>query len=382
MTMHVNAKQFIHYQKSLAHLAKRNRLRVLTQKQGIDFCSNDYLGLTRSQRIKDAMMTALENGMAVGSGGSRLLGGNHSIFTNLEIMAARFFGSEQCLYFNSGYTANLAIFASLPQRRDKIFYDEYAHASILDGIKLSRASAVQCNHNDVNDLQQKIKQWRKQGGMGRAWIAIESLYSMGGDRSPIDAYIHLLNDEDGLLMIDESHATGVFGNHGKGLAARYANRENILTLHTCGKALGVSGALLCLNKVFYDYLINHARPFIYATAASPLIAVAVQEALKILVEEPQHREQLTTLYQQANLEYAKLFGIPGTGSQILPVYINNNRLALQVLAKLSHAGFSIQAIRPPTVPEGTARIRVSITRHVSHENIIALFSTLGAFLNG
>jgi 8-amino-7-oxononanoate synthase len=178
------------------------------------------------------------------------------------------------------------------------------------------------------------------------------------------------------LVIDEAHATGVFGVNGRGLTTFIEGQENVIALHTCGKALGVAGALVCLNKTFYDYFINRARMFIYSTAPSPLIAVAVTEALKILVEEPHHRDNLEALYTYANNEMYALSGLMRSGSQILPITIAKNDFAVRLASRMQTEGYDIRAIRPPTVPEGTARLRISITLHVSKKDITRMFTQL------
>lgn len=368
------------YQKSLSRLASKHRQRALSNSRGIDFSSNDYLAFSHASRIRHAIVTAIENGVAIGAGGSRLLRGNHDVFEALESSAAAFFNSEKSLFFGSGYAANVALFSTLPQRGDAIFYDELVHASIIDGMIGSRAQAIPVQHNKVESFQTAIAQWRKTGGAGRPWIAVESLYSMDGDRAPLTDLSSLVNEHDGFLIIDEAHATGVFGHNGRGLAAFLEHSDNVVTLHTCGKALGASGALVCLNETFYDYLINRARTFIYTTAPSPLIAVGVVEALKMLTEEPHHRNKLEALYHFANKKFYELFGITGSGSQILPVLTGKSDLAVRLATRLQEQGFDIRAIRPPTVAEGTARLRISITLNVTQNDIDRMFTQLFAVI--
>jgi 8-amino-7-oxononanoate synthase len=363
------ADRYASYKKTLSRLETRHRQRTLTQASGIDFASNDYLALANACRIRQAITTAIESGIAIGAGGSRLLRGNHEIFETLEAAAATFFKSEKTLFFGSGYAANFALFSTLPQRGDCIFYDEYVHASIHDGIAASRAQAVAVRHNNAENFKFAIQQWRKTGGTGRPWVAVDSLYSMDGDRAPLNELFTLANEHDGFLVIDEAHATGVFGQQGRGLASFFDGQDNVIILHTCGKALGVAGALLCLNNVFYHYLINRARTFIYSTAPSPLIAVGVCEALNILRDEPHRLNKLKTLYTYANKQMHMICGLMGSGTQIIPVLIGKNHLAVKVAIRLQTAGFDIRAIRSPTVPEGTARLRISITLHVSENEI-------------
>lgn len=375
------SKRLARYQQTLSRLERSDRRRILTKQHGIDFTSNDYLALTNSERMRDAIAAALENGIAVGSGGSRLLRGNHDIFEALESEAAAFFHSDRTLYFGSGYAANMAIFSVLPQHGDMIFYDERVHASVLDGIAASRAEGMSITHNEIDRFTNAIKCWRKRGGLGRPWIAVESLYSMDGDCAPINDLFELANHEDGFLVIDEAHATGVFGADGRGLSGFLPENNNVIVLHTCGKALGVSGALICLNQVFYDYLINRARTLIYSTAPSPLMAAGVREALKILVSEPERRIKLRSLYRLANEQSERLTNIAGSGTQILPVVIGDNQMSSCIAARMQVSGFDIRAIRPPTVPEGTARLRVSITLHIDEENIRCMFAQLSHVMN-
>lgn len=368
------------HQKTLLRFANKQRYRKLTSPCGIDFSSNDYLAFSNSLRIKNALRLAIESGMCVGSGGSRLLRGNHEVFEQLELKAANFFGSDKTLYFMSGYTANLAIFATLPQRGDLVLYDERVHASILDGIKAGRAQSTAIRHNNIEHAENTIREWRKNGGRGRPWLAVESLYSMEGDRSPLSEFFNMVNQHDGVLVIDDAHATGVFGPNGRGLAFMWAGYDNVIVLHTCGKALGVSGALICLNNLFYDYLINFARVFIFSTAPSPLLAAGVSEALQILLEEPQHQDRLAYLCSVANNQFTTLFNKKGSGSQILPLIVGKNHFAVHIAKKMQNAGYDIRAIRPPTVPEDTARLRISITLNVNEVQINHMLTHLFALL--
>ncbi|UXN57689.1 8-amino-7-oxononanoate synthase [Phyllobacterium zundukense] len=364
------------YAKTLSGLERKRRRRALVPQGGIDFTSNDYLGLANSPRIRSAIAEALERGVAVGSGGSRLLRGNHPEHEALEADAAAFFGTGRALYFGSGYIANTALFSTLPQRGDLIVHDALIHASAHEGIAASRAEAVAARHNDVADFEDAIARWRKDGGMGHPWIAVESLYSMDGDRAPLAELLGLAERHDGFVVIDEAHATGAFGSGGRGLAAGMEGRDNVILLHTCGKALGVSGALIGACSVICDYLVNRARSFIYSTAPSPLMAAGVREALKILVDEPERRTEFAHLRTFANAQLTAVLGIEGSGSQILPVMIGNNSRAMRIAARMRAEGFDIRAIRPPTVPEGTARLRIAITLNVDRAAIVRMFDAL------
>jgi 8-amino-7-oxononanoate synthase len=368
------------YEATLAGLERKERLRTLMGRDGADFSSNDYLGFAGSTRLAMAVHAALQRGVPVGAGGSRLLRGNHPEHEALEAEAAAFFGAERVLYFSTGYAANAALFSTLPQRGDLIVHDALVHASAHEGMQASRALAVPALHNDVAAFEEAIIRWRSDGGTGHPWIAVESLYSMDGDRAPLAALAALAERHDGFLVIDEAHATGVFGDSGRGLAADLENRKNVIVLHTCGKALGVSGALLGASATLCDYLVNRARGFIYSTAPSPLMAAAVREALRMLVDEPKRRADFDGLRAFANKELAEKLGMEGSGSQILPVIIGDNGRAVRIAARMRVEGFDIRAIRPPTVPEGTARLRIAITLNVDKTTITRMFTRLAAIM--
>jgi len=364
------------YGKTLAGLERRGRRRSLMPLGGIDFTSNDYLGFAHSQRIRSAIAAAMERGVPAGSGGSRLLRGNHAEHALLEEEAAAFFGSQRMLYFSTGYAANAALFSTLPQRGDLIVHDALIHASAHEGIAASRAQAVAARHNDVGNFENELAKWRKAGGSGHAWIAVESLYSMDGDRAPLAELAALADRYDSFLVIDEAHATGVFGENGCGLATGLERRDNVVLLHTCGKALGVSGALLGANAVICDYLVNRARSFIYSTAPSPLMAAGVREALKMLAGEPRRRLDLQRLSAFARSYLAETIRMGGSGSHILPIMIGGTIRALRIAERMRAEGFDIRAIRPPTVPEGTARLRIAITLNVDEAAISRMLDCL------
>ena len=368
------------YEATLAGLERRERLRTLMARDGVDFSSNDYLGFAGSTRLATAITAALQRGVPVGAGGSRLLRGNHPEHEALEEEAAAFFGAERALYFSTGFAANAALFSTLPQRGDLIVHDALVHASAHEGMQASRAQAVPAAHNNVAAFEEAIIRWRQDGGTGHPWIAVESLYSMDGDRAPLAALAALAERHAGFLVIDEAHATGVFGPGGRGLAADLENRRNVIVLHTCGKALGVSGALLGASLALCDYLVNRARGFIYSTAPSPLMAAAVREALRMLADEPKRRADFDALRNFANRELAEKLGMEGSGSQILPVIIGDNGRAVRIAARMRAEGFDIRAIRPPTVPEGTARLRIAITLNVDESVISRMLMRLAAIM--
>ena len=361
----------------LRQLAERARLRSLQPRAGLDFSSNDYLGLADAPRLRDAVAAALERGVAIGSGGSRLLRGNDPEHEALEAEAAAFFGSETALFFSSGYAANTALLSTLPQRGDLVVHDALVHASAHEGMRLGRAGHVATPHNDAGAVDDAIAAWRRGGATGRPWIAVESLYSMDGDRAPLADLVAVAERHEAMLLIDEAHATGVFGAHGRGLAANLEGRDDVITLRTCGKALGCEGALLCGPRTARDFLVNRGRGFIFSTAPSPLIAAAVRASLHILADEPERRAHLATLIAFTERALTPC-GVAPTGSQILPLVIGEDAPTMRMAGALQEAGFDVRGIRPPTVPAGTARLRISLTLNVDEAAITALADTIMA----
>ncbi|MDZ7893577.1 MAG: 8-amino-7-oxononanoate synthase [Sphingobium sp.] len=366
---------FAEQQADLDRLARRARFRSLKPAAGIDFSSNDYLGLARAPRMADAVRNAIERGVPVGSGGSRLLRGNDASHEALEAEAAAFFGAEAALYFSSGYAANATLLSALPQRRDLIVHDALIHASAHEGMRLSRADKAGVAHNDPQAFEDAIVKWRAGGGSGRVWMAVESLYSMDGDVAPLDDLIAVADRHDAILLIDEAHATGVFGPAGRGLAADLEGRGNVVTLRTCGKALGAEGALVLGPRIVRDFLINRGRGFIFSTAPSPLMAEAVRESLKILRDEPERRATLHARIALAG-ELLTPLGAQSHGTQILPLIIGQDEQAMAMADRLQQEGFDIRGIRPPTVPAGTARLRISLTLNAMPDDIRRLAATL------
>lgn len=360
----------------LESLKRDSRLRALAPRSGKDFASNDYLGLAGSTLLHDALREGMALGLPAGSGGSRLLRGNHAAHEALEADAAAHFGSQSALFFATGFAANAALFATLPQRGDLVVHDSLIHASAHDGMKLGRAETRAARHNDAQAFDDVITAWRTEGGTGRAWIAVESLYSMDGDCAPLADLAEVAARHEAVLVIDEAHATGVFGPSGAGLAHGLAGQPNVITLHTCGKALGCEGALICAPRVVTDFLVNRARPFVFSTAPSPLIAHMVRRAIAIVAGHDDWREELFARVAEARRLLGPRLGAQAGTSQILPVIIGDDARTMRIAASLQRQGFDIRGIRPPTVPRGTARLRISITRNVSMGDIGALSESL------
>ncbi len=337
----------------LAAIDEAGLRRMLRPPSGIDLCSNDYLGLANhpalKQRMADAVMVE-----GVGSTGSRLLRGERTGFSCVEEKFASFKGTERSLYFSSGYLANMAVLTTFPEAGDVIFSDERNHASLIDGARLSRARRVVFPHNDVAALEKAL---REDIGEGQKFVVVESLFSMDGDRAPLTEYAALCGSTGAALIVDEAHAVGVYGEHGEGLAG-----EVFLSINTAGKAMGVGGAFVAGSGDAIESLIQRARPFIFSTAAPPAIAAALAASLEVITNEPERRERLLgrARYLRERL------GLEGD-SPIIPVIIGENERAVAVAGELQAAGFDVRAIRPPTVPAGTARLRVAVNEGVSEE---------------
>jgi 8-amino-7-oxononanoate synthase len=368
------------YEAILRGLDRKSRARSLEGRAGHDFASNDYLGLAASPRLAAAVEEALARGVPVGAAGSRLLRGNHPEHEALEAEAAAFFGADRSLYLGSGYAANVALLSALPQRGDLVVYDELIHASAHEGMALTKADTLSVPHNEAGAVAEAIGRWRAAGGKGTPWIAVESVYSMDGDRAPLADLAGITESSGGFLIVDEAHATGVLGPSGRGLAAPWEGREWLIGLHTCGKALGTSGALVTAHRTLIDFLVNRARPFIYATAPSPAIAAATRDALRILADEPGRRAAHADLVASTNRLVETRLGVAASGSHILPVILGGNARATAVAARMRQAGFDVRAVRPPTVPEGTARLRISLTLNVNTATVEAMVDCLAAAL--
>lgn len=378
------AQMVLRFRNKLKELEQQNRFRSLKLPGGIDLTSNDYLGLKSHPRLRAAALEAFELGMAVGSGGSRLLRGHTQEHEALELYAAQYFGTEKALYFATGFQANYALFTSLPNRHDIVICDELLHASALDGIHGSSAKRMKARHNDPNSFETALKR-AKDRCKGQIWVAVESVYSMDGDAAPLAELQTLCLSHDAMLIIDEAHGTGVCGEGGQGLSAGL-KQDNLITLHTCGKALGVAGGLVCASAEIIDYLINTARPFIYSTAPPPLQAYLTQKSLE-LVSSQDGRERRKTL--SSVCDYIKLnlgeigISVPeieGRPSHIVPLIIGEDGQTVKIAAALQNAGYDIRAIRPPTVPEGTARLRLSLNVNLREEILEEFFEILEPFL--
>ncbi|WP_017929346.1 8-amino-7-oxononanoate synthase [Limimaricola hongkongensis] len=366
---------FPRHAEALDALGARGRRRALMPRAGRDFSSNDYLGLAGAELLRDAARAALDRGVATGSGGSRLLRGNDAEHIALEAEAAAFFDAPAALYMGAGFPGNVAIFSGLPMQGDLVLHDELVHASAHDGMRLGRAETLGFAHNDADAARDALKRWREAGGTGRVWIACESLYSMEGDLAPLDDLAAVAAEDGAVLVVDEAHATGLYGARGQGRAHGLDPSVDLVTLHTCGKALGSAGGLVCADPVLIDTLVNRARNFVFSTAPAPLDAAVVRASLTLMAARPELRAAAWDNIRHAH-DAARRAGLGDFSTQILPVIVGEDAGAVALATALQARGHDVRAIRPPTVPRGTARLRVSITPNVTPAEIDALFADL------
>jgi 8-amino-7-oxononanoate synthase len=324
----------------LAEIDRAGLLRTMRPPAGIDLSSNDYLGLAQHPLIKERMAKAvLEWG--AGSTGSRLLRGDRETFGAIEDRFARFKGAERSLYFSTGYLANLAVLTTFPQETDVIFSDALNHASIIDGVRLSRAQRKVYPHNTIPEARGHF-------------LVTESVFSMDGDFAPLPE----LSKIGANLIVDEAHAVGMYGENGSGLLK---SDQAFLSINPCGKALGVSGAFVCGTAWAIEYMVQTARPFIFSTAAPPSIAAALDASLDVIAAEPERRARVRALSRYLRHRLSSLnIAMPDSDSPILPILVGDNERAVALASALQKQGFDIRAIRPPTVPQGTARLRLSL----------------------
>ena len=359
---------------SLEKRRQNNSLRTLkVENDLIDFCSNDYLGFSRSEELKSLVKEELKKypNYRLGSSGSRLIAGNDCFTESLEEEIAVFHDSESALLFNSGYSANTGLFACLPQRGDTVISDELIHASIIDGIRLSHASRFIFRHNDLNSLEQKLKLAK-----GRIFIAVESIYSMNGDEAPLVELIRLAKKFNAALIVDEAHAIGIFGKKGRGLLDELGCCNEVFArIITFGKALGVHGAVILGSASLRSYLINFSRPFIYTTAASFQGHLAIKLAYQYL-KSRDHQSDIHQRIQYFKNNIKKNVNLLESRSPVQTIIISGNNSVKEKAAAIQTAGFDVRAILSPSVPKGLERLRICLHNHNSIEEIKRLVNLI------
>ena len=388
---------------ALSTWAQRGQRRSLAEIPGVNLCSNDYLGLAQSPRLRGALAEAVAAAERVGSTGSRLLSGHDRAWDELEESFAEFAGTEAALFFTSGYAANLGLLTSLAGPDDSIFSDALNHASLIDGIRLSGARKHIYPHADLNALESGLRE--HQNDRGRKLIVTETVFSMDGDVAPLREIFALAARYGAGVILDEAHATAVHGPQGRGLAAGLSavaashgaadvsrgdavvtqgavdGAENVVAVvHTCGKALASMGAFVCGGALLKEYLINRARSFLFSTALPPYLAAQVHAALRLAQSMDAERAALRQNAQALSAVLRRQgWDTASSSTQIIPVIIGKNDAAVAAAAFLQRAGFAVRAIRPPTVPQGIARLRLSLTAAITPDELTRLADALQAF---
>jgi len=351
----------------LAVRKTQNAFRELQLPPGlIDFCSNDYLGLARldlKPSTTDLPVTSW------GATGSRLISGHSEMAEQLELFLAQFHQAEAALLFNSGYQANLGLLSCLSTRHDTIVYDQLIHASLRDGIQLSPAKAFNFAHNDIGDLARKL-----QGAQGRKIVVIESIYSMDGDEAPIADILSICEQFDAQLIVDEAHATGVFGPAGEGVVVARGLQDQVWArIHTFGKAVGAHGAVVVGSQLLKNYLINFSRAFIYTTALPDHLLQRVQLAYQEIQKGKKTLELVTIINQfRSQLSQESLLHFTDSQSSIQCLILGGNSQTKDFSALLQKAGFDVRAILSPTVASGKERLRICLHTFNTVEDITVL----------
>lgn len=372
--MDFSANSFINSR--LQERIDNNSYRTLSHNLPIDFCSNDYLGFAQSKDLKTLIEQEIVKhpNTLLGATGSRLLAGNNSYIENKEKEIAFFHNADAGLIFNSGYDANLGLFSSLPQKGDTIICDALIHACIIDGTRLSYANRYTFEHNNLNSLEEKLKHAK-----GNIFIAVESVYSMDGDQAPLIEIVNLAVKYNAHVIVDEAHATGVFGEYGRGLVCELNLEDKIFArVMTFGKALGSHGAIVLGAQNLRNYLINFARSFIYTTAlpfhnlASILCAYSLLKQTKAIEELHQHINYFNQQSQKLYLNKIQ------SNSSIQSIVIGGNKKTKAVALSLQKLNLDVRPILSPTVAEGSERLRICLHSFNSKQEIDLLLNTLAS----
>jgi 8-amino-7-oxononanoate synthase len=367
----------------LSQLKQQSHIRVPAEVDGVDLCSNDYLGLATDLRLRAALFEAIENGDRMGSTGSRLLSGHHPAWDELEAEFAAFAGQESALFFSSGYAANTGLLGALLTAGDVVFSDASNHASIIDGVRLARSQKVIYPHCDLDFLEDALR--RHAHDSGARVIVTESIFSMDGDRAPLRALFSLAQKYGAEVIVDEAHATGICGPQGRGelaalsLEGEALEDQALAVVHTCGKALASAGAFVCGSRVLKNFLINHARSFIFSTALPPYFARYVSTVVRIAHSMEAERARVAMLAAEMRERLRALgFDCRASGSHIVPLVIGGNEETLRLASALQESGFAVRAIRSPSVPAGTERLRLSLTARLSLADVERFCAALSA----
>jgi 8-amino-7-oxononanoate synthase len=346
---------------------------VANDKKYLSFCSNDYLGLANHPKLIAAMQQAAGDS-GVGSGASNLITGHHRYHDELEKKLAKFVGLPAALVFSTGYMANIGVISALMGRDDAVFCDKLNHACLNDGAILSRAEFHRFAHNDVAALEKLLQASKAKHKL----IAVDAVFSMDGDIAPIRDYLRLCEQYDAYLHIDDAHGFGVLGEHGKGSLSHFKVKSpRIIMMATLGKAAGVAGAFVAGEQVVIDYLIQKARSYVYSTPAPPALSATLAESVSLIEKGDDLREHLqhliSTLKQNLHL---KEWQLKPSETAVQPLVVGSNHKAVSLSEHLQKRGILVPAIRPPTVPANTARLRISLSAAHTEEDVIRLAEAL------
>ncbi|MEF3168925.1 MAG: 8-amino-7-oxononanoate synthase [Deltaproteobacteria bacterium] len=332
----------------------------------VDFSSNDYLGLSRHPALREGAFRAIEK-WGAGSGASRLMSGDLELHHELEDELARLLGSDATLVFGCGYLANVGIISALCSSGDAVFVDRFGHASMIDGILLSRARLHRFRHNDPGHLNELLSAHR--GRACRALVIVESLYSMEGDMAPLNEIVGIAKRFGAMLLVDEAHAVGVLGERGRGLIPASLAKDVDIIVGTFGKAFGGYGAFAVTNEDMKAYLINRARTFIFSTALPPGIVGADLASVRLMESLEDRRKRVALLSARLRSSLYER-SIPATGdAHIVSVIVGDAEKTVALSRHLEKEGFFVKPVRPPTVPAGTSRLRFSVTADQREEDI-------------
>lgn len=331
---------------------------IINGKKFLLFSSNNYLGLATDFRLKKKASEGISK-YGTGAGGSRLTTGNFVIHEQLESEMADFKKTEAAIVFSSGYLANIGVISSVMKAGDSIFSDAWNHASIIDGCRLSQAKTIVYEHTDMVDLEQKLRQSH---GDGKKLIVTDGVFSMDGDIAPLPEIVALAKEYNAYIMIDDAHVTGVLGTDGRGTADYFGLKDEIdFTVGTLSKAIGAEGGFVATSAIAKNYLLNNARSFIFQTGLSPSAIEAGREGISIIQNEPERREQLLNNAKYLRLKLGESGFVVNEGeTPIISLLIGDSREAVQFSEKLMDEGVFIPAIRPPTVPKGSSRLRITV----------------------
>jgi len=340
---------------------------LLDGREVINFSSNNYLGIANHSALASAAKEAIDR-YGCGSGASRLISGNMTLHEELENQLAEFKDTEAALVFNSGFQANTGILSTLAGEGDAILSDELNHASIIDGCRLSRAKTIVYVHCDLGQLEEALKQ---AGSCRRKLIVTETIFSMDGDEAPLTGIVELAEKYDAAVMVDEAHATGIFGPGGAGVVSKLGLVDRVLVqMGTLGKALGGFGAYVAGSQALRDLLINRCRSFIFTTSLPPAIMAMAMAAIDLVEGEPERREALWNNCRLLSDGLKKMgFSLGEIQSPILPLIIGDADKCMQFSEQLLERGVFAQGIRPPTVPPGTSRLRITLMATHTREHI-------------